>query len=468
MRWKLVIGFGIAGAVAGTSLGQFAVDRAPQTPPITAGIPATFPQQPGASVLPPGFQPVAPTSPGAYTPPVGGVMPAGGISSSAPFTSSITPGLPSRPLTPPPKVEIESALGLDHPWALKPESGAYFILVKSYARPHTPSPEDRGPTARALAEMLAGQIRELHRVQAFLFEYISDERKAEAAAIAAERERGRAFYENLRERRQQAELQGMDFLDPDMRIRFKTVKYNDQIAVLIGGFKTDLDARRALDMVRKWETPKGDILKDGVVVGRKVDDPAHTGNNAKIESGYLNPYLSATVVANPLIPHQPQNQIGANHCDPFIVKLNEGCPYNLFKATKDWTLAVKSFNAPVQIVSSKDTDAPLTQNANAKKFANALQAGAGQAESMAKMLREMKGPTGQPLRLEAFVLHTRNSSIVTIGQFDSPEDPAIVQLHNLLTSFKLNVTEDKTGVKQAPNAPSLFDARMVPIPIPKP
>jgi hypothetical protein len=468
MRWKLVFGFGVAGAVAGTGLGQFAVDR-PQTPP-TAGIPTTVPQLPASPLAQPGFQP--PTSPGAYTPPVGGVMPAGGVSAGNPSGSFDIPGLPTRPLSPPPKIEVESALGPNHEWGLKPETGAYFILVKSYSRPHTPTPEDNGPSARTLAELLARQIREEHRVQAFLFEYISDERKAEAAALAAERERGRLFSEQLAARRQQSELQGMDFMQPDNFIRFKTVKYNDQIAVLIGDFKTDLDARKALDVVRTWPAPvlrnlpkpQQTMLMDGAVVGR----PATDGKKAMIENGYLNPYLSATVAANPLAPRQVPTQISSNHCDPFIVKLNEGCPYNLFKATKDYTLAVKSFNAPVQIVSSKDSDSALMQSKDSKKAANALQAGAVQAESMAKMLREMKGPNGQSLGLEAFVLHTRNSSIVTIGQFDSPNDPALIQVQNLLTSFKLNVTEDKTGARPVGNAPTLFDSRMVPIPVPRP
>lgn len=457
MRWKLVFGFGIAGAVAGSALGQFAVDRVPQTPP-ASGIPATAPQAPTSPLLPAGFTPVATVSQGGYAPPVGGVVPAGGTSSgSSPFSPSNL-GIPLRTITAPPKVEVESVLGPNHEWALKPEHGAYFLLIKSYSRPHNPTPEDNGPSARVLAETLAGQIREIHRVQAFLYEYISDERKAEAAAIAAERERGRQFAAQLRERQRQSELQGMEFLESDNRIRFKMINYRDQIAVLVGGFNTDQDARRALDKVRTWPAPKQTILMDGAVVSNPV------GNQARVETGYLNPYLSATVAPNPLIPHELQP--ASTHSDPFIVKFNEGCPYNLFKATKEWTLAVKSFNVPVQIV-GKDTDTTAMRKSGPTKGANALAAGAIQAESMAKMLREMKGPTGQSLGLESFVLHTRNSSIVTVGQFDSPNDPALAQIQKILTSFKLNVSEDKMGIKPVGNAPTLLDAQTVPVRIPK-
>jgi hypothetical protein len=457
MRWKFVFGFGIAGAVAGSALGQFAVDRTPQIQP-GSGIPAAAPQQPVNSIVPAGFQPVTPTTlGGAYTPPVGGLPTAGARPATNQFLS---PDLPVRPITAPPRIEIESALGPNHEWALKPEHGPYFILVKSYSRPHTPTPEDQGLSARALGEMLAGDIRQLYKVQAFLYEYISEERKAEAAALAAERERGRQFVDQMENRKKQSELQGMGFMDPDNRIRFKTVNYRDQIAVMVGGFKSEEDAKKALLVMRTWKPPEQKILMDAAVVSNLSTD----GKNARIENGRLNPYLSATVVSNPLIPRQIQE--GPSHADPFIVKLNEGCPYNLFKATKAWTLAVKSFNAPVQLV-GKDADQNVMAKSGSSKGGNALLAGAAQAEAMAKMLREMKDGKGQPLRLEAFVLHTRHSSIVTVGQFDSPNDPALLQTENLLMSMKLKMSEDQMGIKLVGNGPGLFDAKLLPILIPK-
>ena len=86
---------------------------------------------------------------------------------------------------------------------------------------------------------------------------------------------------------------------------------------------------------------------------------------------------------------------------------------------------------------------------------------------MAKAIRSMKGPNGQPLNLEAFVLHTRYASIVTIGQFDSPDDPALQATRRLLIGMKGNVSEDQGGLRPATNAPTLFD-NILPMPIPKP
>jgi hypothetical protein len=429
-------------------------------------------------VLPPGYTPVVPTSPAggvaptgsvppAYVPPPGGVLPPG--FGTPPLTAEPRPYIAPPP---PANLEIASALGPNHPWAVKPEDGAYFICVKSYSRPSRPTPEDSGPSARAMAEALATEIRDLYRVQAFLYEHISDERKAEAAAIAAARERARMFAQQLEKYKQQAQLQGMEWLeDRSVRIHYKTVNYKDEIAVLVGGFKTEKDAREALDKVRSWPGPKtrvgGMSLMDwGTMARPGPDGKPMVGRDGKpmLERDYINPYRTATVVPNPAIPHTAQ---ASATFDAFLVTLNEGRPYNLLTASKGWTLGVKSFTAPVEIVGREGENNSMVRKIGFSKEKDVLAAGAEQAESMAKALRAMKGPGGNPLGLEAFVLHTRHASLVTVGQFDGPNDPALIQTRQLLASMKLNVTEDKMGVKPAMNAPSLFETLM-PIRIPRP
>jgi hypothetical protein len=99
---------------------------------------------------------------------------------------------------------------------------------------------------------------------------------------------------------------------------------------------------------------------------------------------------------------------------------------------------------------------------------NALEAGAEQAEALAETLRKMTDATGQSMGLEAFVLHTRNASLVTVGQFDGPNDPELLRVRRHLSSIKLRVTEDKMGLKPATNAQSVFGENLMPFPIPKP
>jgi hypothetical protein len=458
MRKTFVLGFGLAGVLAAPATAQFASER-PNTAPPAATPGAAIPGTPDTPPpLPPGVQPIGgrPVG-GAYVPPVAGIGAPPGVGGAGLPAAGSLPPAPAAPRD----LEIRSALGPNHPWAIKPEDGAFFLCVKSYSRPAEGwrEPGDNGPSARAMAEALATEIRDLYRVQAFLYEYISDERKAEMAALAAARERARIFAGQLEKYRQEAKLKGMTFLeDEGVRVHYKTVRYNDQIAVLVGGFKSEKDARQALEKIRtEWLPPKNPQLMDTA----QVSQPGPNGKR-ELVVGYLNPYLTATVVPNPMIARAVES---GEKLDPFVKKLNEDNPYSLLNATKGWTLAVRSFTAPVEIRGQDGDNAGLMRKSSAKG-AKVLEATAEQAEAMAKALRGLKRPLGDLVGLEVFVLHTRHGSIVTIGQFDGPTDPALVQTKQLLLSLPLKVTEDALGSRPVANTPTLF-TNMVPIPIPK-
>lgn len=432
MRRRLVLGIGLAGVLTGgTAVGQFASDKGP----------AALPQP--KTALPP---------------PVGGVMPATGFGTLAPPPGggAAIPTTPVPALTP---AEIPTTLGTDHPWLVKPEHGAYLICVKSYSRPARPDANDPGPTARELAEALGTEIREVQKTNVYLFEYISEEKRAEYQAAAQARQRVQAFAASMDVYKQKSQLQGMEFLEPDQKVRYKTFNYRDQVAVLVGGFKTDEEARKALDKIRTWAPPKNPLLMDGGAVVK----PGANGQSV-IEKTRLNPYQQAMVVPNPAIP-RAASASATPSMDPFVVKLNEGRPYNLLKATRSWTLGVKSFSAPVQITTRDDEGTSMRRPGSSG--ADVLNAGAEQAEMLAKALREMKGPGGRPLGLEAFVLHTRTGSIVTVGQFDSPNDPALIEARRMLVNLKLNVSKDAMGAQPTGDKPEMFP-NVFPVPIPKP
>ncbi len=133
------------------------------------------------------------------------------------------------------------------------------------------------------------------------------------------------------------------------------------------------------------------------------------------------------------------------------MKLNEGQPYSLLKATKGWTLGVKSFTAPVELA-NKNSDTSLMRKMGMSKGGDALAAGGEQAEALAKALRAMKGPNKEPLNLEAFVLHTRYASVVTVGQFDGPNDPALHALKRMLGGIQARTTLDEGGMRGAERA----------------
>ena len=177
--------------------------------------------------------------------------------------------------------------------------------------------------------------------------------------------------------RRKSELQGYDFLPPDNTIHVMTHHHRDQIGVLVGGFQSEDDAKKALVKLKTWPTPKNEVLVDkgAMVLNGKTESVKTT----------INPYASAFVVPNPSIVRTGQTGT-TRGVDPFIVRLNEGQPYSLLNATKGWTLAVKSFTSPVEFV-NKDSDTSLMKKMGLNKGADALAAGAEQAENMAKALR---------------------------------------------------------------------------------
>lgn len=439
MRRELVLGVGLAVGFGGHAAAQFASDP------------------PGKLAAPParGFQPA----------------PAPGFSPASPPTAA--PATPAPAVVPaaPVAIDLQLALGADHPDLIRAEHGAYTIHVHSYSRPRRPDPSDPGPSARQLAEGLVAAIRQAQpRVSVYLFEYISNEKRAEAAAIAAARLQAASFLKSMDAIKRTSEVQGMTFMDDgEMRkLRYKAFNSRDQIGVFVGGFKTEDDAVQALKVVKKWAAPADTRLLDGAAMVRPAN-PQKPDGRTVIERSFLNPFATATVFPNPAAPRAVAKQTGY---DPFVLKLNEGRPYSLFKATKSWTLGVKAFGAPLTFASQNDN--PDLMRKGAGNGGDVLLAGAEQAEALAKAIREMKGPGradgtgGAPLNLEAFVLHNRSGSIVTVGQFDAPDDPELVRVQRFLSGLKLNVTADRHGQQMMTNTHSVFGKEIVPMMIPKP
>ncbi|HEY3789158.1 MAG TPA: hypothetical protein VGL71_09900, partial [Urbifossiella sp.] len=140
-------------------------------------------------------------------------------------------------------------------------------------------------------------------------------------------------------------------------------------------------------------------------------------------------------------------------------------PYSLLQTTKGWTLAVKSFQAPGRFA-SRNEDSSLMRRVGSRS-AKVLEAGAEQAEALAKLLREMKAPGGNSLNIDAYVLHTRTASVVTVGQFDSPYDPELIEKQRILSNMKFNTSRDAMGTQITGSENLLAAKDIIPIPIPK-
>ena len=87
-----------------------------------------------------------------------------------------------------------------------------------------------------------------------------------------------------------------------------------------------------------------------------------------------------------------------------------------------------------------------------------LDAETNQAHELAGALRLLKDPRGQPLidrGTEIYVLHTEYNSIVCIGGFDQPDDPALKAYQRKLAGLQLGPAGE-------------LSKQPLPMPVPKP
>ncbi len=413
MRKSLLAG-ACAVAITGTGFAQFASDRLPVPPSSPTTPKAPVPQLPG------------------------GIVPAGGTSAPAPgmklpngFSLDPVRTVPNRPVAT--SIDAKAVPEEVAKLMVKAEHGGWMIMVKSYA----------GPDSRTKAAALATDIRKTHGIQSLLFERNADERKEEQAQLDAIRKRENEKvdpFNKLQEQIQrEAEANGSRFIEtrPTVKVPRPYHETPEQWVVFVGGFKTMDDARANLPTVKKWPAPKDERLMDAGMLGAEQTD-ARTGKaEFKTSANYLNPYPSSMVVPNPAATKASMEEKAK--LDPFVVKLNDGIENSLLGVKKPWTLAVKSYTMPTTRA-SKEGDGRSVFDIK-KKGSTALdriKAIEVESEALARALRD-KGMKPHPF--EAFVLHHTHGSIVTVGQFDSPDDPELLKLQQELLGLTFELRD---------------------------
>ncbi len=319
-----------------------------------------------------------------------------------------------------------------------PEAGPWMILIHAYDDPSGPS------LARALALELRGPN---YGLKAYVWNYNDDERKAAL-------ERARQLVELQKQRLKLANLQA------DVPIRVPRMLIRVQCAVLVGGYNDRDAALEDLKRIRKlkpldaarFHLPQmftGIIPEAGDNAAVKNTSPL--GPRRKVElvptaRETVNPFLRALPVHNPTV------QVARVQQDiqdlAVLERLNADESFNLLKCPKSWTLAVKQFALP-SVVESKST-ATFLQKIGLGGSASQKDSAKESAHNLAALLR--KGGW------EAYVLHTRFCSIVTVGAYDSEQDPRIV--HDQGELAKLNERLVNVSARQnidlQLNQPSLY------------
>jgi len=303
----------------------------------------------------------------------------------APFVDPLRSAPATRP-APAPDVQPT------YRYALTRESGEYLILVQSFRNERETIP------AKKLAEEFAEILRTEYKLPAYILDWGWKERQAQKEYIAEQKRKWEEFV-----KARQGEVIG----EP----RIKAVNIPDHYAVVVGSFK-DMDAASDyLKTVRKLKAP-----------------PEKYTHKSISDKGYspLNPFLTAFVGPNPLIARKAVVREDNGKLDDFSRKLNDGEEFSLLKARKPWTLVVRNFQGLTSV--SNGDDAVMGKTV-ASRNSGYLNASAGQAHELAKMLRTMG--------YDSYVLHMPKYSLLTVGNFNSADDPQLVELAKKLASLKL-------------------------------
>jgi hypothetical protein len=196
--------------------------------------------------------------------------------------------------------------------------------------------------------------------------------------------------------------------------------------VLVGGYKDMHEARGALEGMRKLKPPPDKFC----VTGDRVQGTVENGTKGvMVEQVRINPFATAFVVRNPTVAHEQED---AAQDLEFFKKVNAGESLSLLSNKKPWTLVVKEFHGISMIQPAATSNKVLDFFGLGDKRGDHLSAAALNAQEFAKLLRNMK-----PVAFEAYVLHTRTSSLVTVGGYDSQNDPKMESDKQLLSKITL-------------------------------
>lgn len=187
----------------------------------------------------------------------------------------------------------------------------------------------------------------------------------------------------------------------DRQGRERVSKYTDQqgmIGVLAGNYQSleDRTAQQTLKFIKKFQPTVSVSTRD-----KPRDVPLNL--------------QKAFITRNPVLAEE-----GIVHKvrDPLVLKLNSGVEHSLLENKGKYTLVVATFNGNSKMKPAQFADFD-------KRLERREHVGLDQAliESweLAKTMRAQK--------LDAFVYHERFRSIVTVGSFNSPNDPEIRKLY---------------------------------------
>jgi hypothetical protein len=320
-------------------------------------------------------------------------------------------------------------------YKLTKRHGPWMIMVASFL----PPPDDQrgeGMTPEEAAQQLVYELR-LHHIPAYTFKQEEVEEEVQVLGrrtMTLHKAKVRNWAGGI------CVLAG-NYPSSNERVAQETLRY---IKKFQPEFLSDVEAA-------KPATLGGEIKrsKSGGIFRTTKDRPE--------------PLSGAFMTTNPLLSDE---ELAFRSHDPFIIKLNSGSDCSLLTNPGRYTVIVATFQGRAYTqLAGQATDDHKFELTNPP-----LSDAAERAWELCSGLRHARS-LGYDKEFEAYVFHDRYSSIVTVGSFDSKDDPRIAQLQNFFGGKVSNLKSDGTPSIGAeaftiphhprPNEPSktfIFDA----------
>jgi hypothetical protein len=265
--------------------------------------------------------------------------------------------------------------------------GPWMIMVASFSNVRDGSNQKDGLTAEQAAAQLIFDLRE-KGIPAYSY--------AQGTERAAIKTRNRQGHE-------------------EQRIY---VAQREMICVLAGNYKTvDEDiGQQTLKFVKQLQ-PR--FLRD-----------ATSGAILRVDSAKRGPLSGAFMTINPMINPKELAEESEESIDQEIAALNKNIAYPLIKNPHPYTLQVATFGGKSAVALDNDKLGDRERLFDSKLAGDTgfgLDTAGEHAQQLAAFVRAKKHIQGGPNSgvNDAYVYHDKFQSIVTIGGFDSPDDPRI-------------------------------------------
>ena len=286
-------------------------------------------------------------------------------------------------------------------YKLSKQHGPWMIMVASF---HEPPPEAKaeGMTPQQAADELVYELRK-KGIPAYAFS----------------------------QGKMQNELNTYDRFGRRRRYASYTARQKS-ICVLAGNYSSEDDrlAQRTKNYVKRFHPRFLRAVDTRTQTDSGLIERFKSGGIYRMTPGRPGPLSGAFLTINPALT---PDEVKRRHRDPLLLKLNSGMDYNLLDNPGRFTLVVATSFVKS---TTKTNDSEFQKAIKNFKISNSLDESALGAWQLAKTLREGRVPFQHrravvQRNFEAYVYHDHHRSIVTIGSFDSSNDPRIAEFKRI-------------------------------------